>query len=220
MSEFQQKGYDILQTEENEDALDRKSEAVANFIFPALSPDKKSIIGTSGNEGIELLKSQIKLYSDQLNQRIAKDIIKNEKETGLIELTHDNSTITGKILKEKYLKIFSTKFFKALHKLNKLVWGKKGPKTAFIYSNLVKVGIDIFEQIFAEHVLKWLKVNDHEKLDIACSYTLWACNDLDGKKKHKSGTLFKFPHKINLEKLVPVDESLSYKQIRTYKIPK
>jgi len=151
MSEFQQLGYDTLQSEENEDALDRKSEAVANFIFPCLSPDKKSIIGSSGNEGLDLIKNQIKLYSEQLNNKIAKDLIKNEKETNLIELTSDNATITGKILKQKYLKIFSTKFYKALKKINRLVWGKKGSKTAFIYSNLVKVGIDIFEQILIQN---------------------------------------------------------------------
>ena len=45
----------------------------------------------------------------------------------------------------------STKFYKTLKKLNRLVWGKKGPKTAFIYSNLVKVGIDIFEQILIQN---------------------------------------------------------------------
>ena len=212
MSEFQQKGYDILQTEENEDALDRKSEAVANFIFPALSPDKKSIIGTSGNEGIELLKSQIKLYSDQLNQRIAKDIIKNEKETGLIELTHDNSTITGKILKEKYLKIFSTKFFKALHKLNKLVWGKKGPKTAFIYSNLVKVGIDIFEQILLQN--GYLLFEEDKNLyqitpDTRCYY----CGKIfseHGEIKKESGK----------EKINQSSDSSDYKEYEKHKATK
>ena len=61
------------------------------------------------------------------------------------------NAITGKFLKSPYLKIFSTKFYKALKKLNRLVCGKKGPKTAFIYSNLVKVGIDIFEQILIQN---------------------------------------------------------------------
>ena len=36
---------------------------------------------------------------------------------------------------------------KALKKINKLVVGKKGPRTAFVYSNLVRVGIEIFQEI-------------------------------------------------------------------------
>ena len=36
---------------------------------------------------------------------------------------------------------------KAFKKLSRLVIGKKGPKTAFIYTNLVKSGIEIFKEI-------------------------------------------------------------------------
>jgi len=212
MSEFQQKGYDILQLEENEDALDRKSEAVANFIFPVLSPDKKSIIGTSGNEGLELVKSQLRLYSDQLNQKIAKELINNEKETGLIELTHDNSSVTGKFLKEKYLKIFSTKFYKALHKLNKLIWGKKGPKTAFIYSNLVKVGIDIFEQILIQN--GYLPFEEDKNLyqitpETRCYYCgkIFSEHDNQESKPNKES-------KSNKES----SESSDYKEYKTHKL--
>lgn len=215
MSEFQQKGYDTLQSEENEDALDRKSEAVANFIFPALSPDKKSIIGTSGNEGLELLKSQIKLYSEQLNQKIAKDIIKNEKETGIIELTHDNTTVTGKFLKEKYLHIFSTKFAKALHKLNKLVWGKKGAKTAFIYSNLVKVGIDIFEQILLQN--GYLLFEEDKNLyqitpDTRCYYC--------GKTFENHGLVKEETNKVKEETNKNSSESSDYKEYEKHKTTK
>ena len=92
-----------------------------------------------------------KIRESWLNQLIAKEIFKNDKETDLIYLTPDGNSITGKILKLPYLKIFSTKFYKALKKLNRLYWGKKGPKTAFIYSNLVTVGINIFEQILLQN---------------------------------------------------------------------
>ena len=88
---------------------------------------------------------------NELNKKLSEFIFKNDKESSLIYLTPDNNGITGKFLKSPYLKLFSTKFYKALKKLNRLVWGKKGPKTAFIYSNLVKVGIDIFEQILIQN---------------------------------------------------------------------
>jgi superfamily II DNA or RNA helicase len=151
MNKFQQKLYDDTAQEMAEDALDRKAEAIANFVFPALSNDKKSLIGVAGNDGISILKSQLKSYPEQLNQLLAKEIFKNEKETDLIYLTPDGNSITGKILKTPHLKTFSTKFHKTLKKLNRLYWGKKGPKTAFIYSNLVTVGINVFEQILLQN---------------------------------------------------------------------
>lgn len=63
-----------------------------------------------------------------------------------------------------------------------------------------------FEQIFAEHALNWLSSKDQEKLDIAAQYAIWACLDPDGIKKHQSGTLFKFPHKLDFDCLIPVEK--------------
>jgi len=151
MSAFQQSLYDKTKIEAEEDALDRKAAAVANFVFPCLSSDKKTLEIVSGNEGILLLKNQLKSFPDLLNKKIAIDLIKNEKETDLIGLTSDGQTVTGRILKKEYLKMFSTKFYKALKKINRLTCHKKGAKTAFIYSNLVKVGIDIFAQVLLQN---------------------------------------------------------------------
>ena len=150
MSKFQRALYDKTKIE-SEDALDRKAEAVANFVFPCLTPDKKELTGCSGNEGLLLIKNQLKLYGDILNKKIGIEIFNSDKETDLIQLTPDGSSVTGKILKSPYLKTFSTKFYKALKKINRLVCGKKGAKTAFVYSNLVKVGIDMFEQILLQN---------------------------------------------------------------------
>ena len=151
MLDFQQKIYDRTIIESEDDALDRKSEAVANFVFPCLSADKKSLIGCAGNEGLNLIKNQLKISPEQINKLIASDILKNDKETDLISLTADGNCITGKILKYNNLKSFSTKFYRALKKINRLNCFKKGAKTAFIYSNLVRVGIDIFEQILLQN---------------------------------------------------------------------
>jgi hypothetical protein len=153
MEPFQKKIYDntVFSDDENEDALDRKAEAVANFVFPCISSDKKSIVGCSGNEGINLLKSQLKLSTPQINKLIASDILKIPEADDLIALTSDGSTITGKIMHYSNLKHFSTKFHRALKKINRLTCFKKGAKTAFIYSNLVKVGIDIFEQVLLQN---------------------------------------------------------------------
>src|SRR5207244_1397528 len=45
----------------------------------------------------------------------------------------------------------SIKFYKALKKIGRLVWGKKGPRVSFVYSNLVKVGIELFQQVLLQN---------------------------------------------------------------------
>lgn len=141
-----------------DDTLDRRSEAVANFAFPGLSTDHKDIKGYYGREGINVLKNQLKTHYEQLNKKIITDILKPElgKESvsdvgDVIYLSENQKTISGAILKFENLKHFSIKFYKALKKINRLVWGKKGASTAFIYSNLVKVGIELFQEILLQN---------------------------------------------------------------------
>ena len=150
MNDFQKKIYELALAETN-DSLDRRSEAVSNFAFPGLTSNKKNVTGYYGREGIDILKNQIKSNYELLNKKIANDILDNVEDSDLIYLSQDGKKISGKIFNEKYLKNFSTKFYKCLRKINRLVWGKKGPKTAFVYSNLVKVGIDLFQEILLQN---------------------------------------------------------------------
>lgn len=145
MLPFQQKVYDII-TQNVDDTLDRRSGAVANFVFPGLSQDnKKELVGYFSKDGINIVQKQLKLYGDQINKKL-KELLKSNDDD-LIHLTDDGKTITGNYLKEQHLQNFSTKFYRALRNVNKLTWGKKGVCTAFVYSNLVKVGIELFQQI-------------------------------------------------------------------------
>jgi hypothetical protein len=144
--------YEAIQ--DKDDTLDRRSEAVANFAFPGLSDDKKSLAGYFGRAGIVTIRNQLKSYYEQLNKKIATDILKDadiESDMDLMYLSEGNKTITGSILKLKYLKYFSIKFYHALKKLSRLIWGKKGARTAFVYSNLVKVGIELFEEVLIQN---------------------------------------------------------------------
>lgn len=150
MMDFQRRVYEIA-IQNTDDALDRKSEAVANFVFPGFTQDRQHIAGYYGREGLNLIKNQLKIAGDQLNKKISKDMFGKPDENDLIYMTQDNKTITGKILKLPYLKFFSIKFYKSLKKLSRLYWGKKGPRTAFIYSNLVKVGIDLYQEILLQN---------------------------------------------------------------------
>jgi hypothetical protein len=137
--------------DDKRDVLDRKSESICNFVFPGLSENKKELVGYYGREGISILKNQLKENSSALNKKISEMIYGHTNELDMITLTNDGRTLTGKIFKEENLKNFSTKFHKALTNLQKLVFGEKGPKTAFIYSNLVKVGIEMFQEVLLQN---------------------------------------------------------------------
>lgn len=148
---FQLKTYEIV-VETQEDSLDRSSEAVANFVFPGLPRDKnnKNIEGYYGIDGINELRNQLKNNAEAVCNRIASTILAeyNIKNTSsLIYLAENNKIIGGDIFNEKYLKHFSIKFYTALQKINENVYGKRGSGLIFVYSNLVKVGIEVFQEI-------------------------------------------------------------------------
>lgn len=151
MLKFQLETY-LNAVKDMDDALDKRSEAVANFVFPGLSEDRKKISGYYGRVGISILRNQLKTNYDLINKKIGNDIIeKKTDDSDFMYLAENGKTITGKILKLEHLKYFSIKFYTVLKKLQKLIQGVKGPGTAFIYSNLVKVGIDLFQEILIQN---------------------------------------------------------------------
>lgn len=153
MLPFQRTTYDNAR-EEEDDSLDRKSEAVANFAIPGLSENKKSIVGLYGRHGLNVVRNQLKTYYDTINKKIATDILKDEDletDSDLLYLSESGKTVTGSILKLNNLKHFSIKFYRALKKINRLFYGKKGARTAFVYSNLVKVGIELFTEVLLQN---------------------------------------------------------------------
>lgn len=151
MMKFQKETYIKAVNENKEDTLDRKSEAVANFVFPGLSSDRKELVGYYAGEGMNFVKNQLKVNGEQINKKLSQQLFGNDSEKELIYVTQDGRSISGKILKIPYLKYFSIKFYRAVKKLSRLVWGKKGASTAFVYSNLVKVGIALFHEILLQN---------------------------------------------------------------------
>lgn len=184
MLSFQTTYYDELAIAKN-DSLDRKSEALADFVFPGLSKNKNDgdLIGYFGNDGIDIIKYQLKSYASIISKKIANTILskyKIENPDKLIYLTDNNKQISGDIFHEDYLKYFSIKFYTALKNINENVYGKKGPGLIFVYSNLVKVGIELFQEV--------LKSNGYlEYQDSLSSYSIksdtrcYFCDILYGK---------------------------------------
>lgn len=64
-----------------------------------------------------------------------------------------------------------------------------------------------FEIAFAKTVMGWLEKEEENKslIELAARYTAWALYSEEGKKRHKSGVLFKQPVKTDYENLVAVE---------------
>lgn len=136
-----------------DDALDRRSQAVANFVFPGLNKETSNLDGYYGEEGmqsiINILKINKQVLVSKLNEVLYDNKYKNPNE--LVGYNDHRKIITGKILHIDNLRLFSVKFHTALVNLERLIESDKGCGTSFIYSNLVKVGINLFQEILLEN---------------------------------------------------------------------
>jgi NADPH-dependent glutamate synthase beta subunit-like oxidoreductase/NAD(P)H-flavin reductase len=63
------------------------------------------------------------------------------------------------------------------------------------------------EMSFALHVSRWMEseASHAEHLKVAANYAAWAVLTPEGKARHKSGVLFKTPHKLDPHHLVPAE---------------
>ncbi len=80
-----------------------------------------------------------------------------------------------------------------------------GPGLAAALS--AKFGADVSEHAFATHVQAWLddEAAHGDDLALAQNYAAWATLSAAGRARHGDGILFKIPHKLDLDHLVPVE---------------
>jgi hypothetical protein len=144
MEEFQLIGYNIVK-KEIDDSLERKSTDVAMFVIPIL--ENKELVPTSGIESIKkiinILNTNKKDYLEKLKNKFFNDV---ENINDIIKESGNRNSITGLIFKQPYLKHFSIKFNTCFNNLLQL---KNG--VAFIYSYLVRYGIELFEQVLIQN---------------------------------------------------------------------
>jgi NADPH-dependent glutamate synthase beta subunit-like oxidoreductase/NAD(P)H-flavin reductase len=78
-----------------------------------------------------------------------------------------------------------------------------GPELAAKLEPLL--GDTLTELGFAKKVMEWQKdeAAHADKLDVALQYAAWALQTAAGRKKHRDGLLFKAPHKLDTQHLVP-----------------
>src|SRR6266852_6223965 len=84
-----------------------------------------------------------------------------------------------------------------------------------------KFGDNLTELSFATHVARWIEAEAEHKdaVDLAARYAAWATLSLAGRKKHRRGVLFKVPHRLVMEHLVPV-ESESVDGVTMLRLPR
>ena len=67
------------------------------------------------------------------------------------------------------------------------------------------IGEALTELVFAERVAAWEKAADAESLDLAMRYAAWATLTSAGHAAHPGNTLFRVPHRVDPNHLVPVE---------------
>ena len=69
----------------------------------------------------------------------------------------------------------------------------------------VLFGEPLTELVFANHVTQWQQdeLVNAEALDLALKYAAWAAHTEAGHSRHHAGVLFKSPHKLDFQNLVP-----------------
>jgi NADPH-dependent glutamate synthase beta subunit-like oxidoreductase/NAD(P)H-flavin reductase len=106
---------------------------------------------------------------------------------------------------------------KAMHKYPPAAAGKLDG-AALAQQLETAMGERMSELAFARHVTRWQQdeVTHRSQLDLALQYAAWAAGTAEGRTRHRSGVLFKAPHKLDPMHLVPAttDESRGYVEHR------
>ncbi len=70
-------------------------------------------------------------------------------------------------------------------------------------------GAPFSELAFAQHVLQWQQdeKTHADALELALQYAAWAARTTAGHARHQAGVLFKSPHKLDMQHLVPVQSA-------------
>lgn len=176
MSKFHKQLYDQINSSSSSH-LEKTVNSSVNFALPKLEND--TIIPARGKEGIKQILNELKVNKSHYNIVLQKFLqehtkIKDIPNTNLITFNNEDQ-ITGSFLHENFLHIFSIKFAQCLKNINELVVNLKGVKTAFIYSNLVLFGINLFKQVLLQNGYMEFKENTQKTLEyipdhIRCYY--------------------------------------------------
>ena len=189
MKDFQNKTYKLevkdkdVENEKDEDALSKKGSSIANIVLPGLNSNYTELVGLFGNSGLNSLIELLKTKKEVLNKLLNIEFDTNDIE--YLKLNSSENNIEGSMFHLNYLENFSTKYFQAMKLISELVEGIRGSQTAFVYSNSVKTGIEIFEIVLKENgYLEYNKEGSYSITDNTVCYCGTTHNKHD-KHKHR-----------------------------------
>jgi hypothetical protein len=214
MKDFQLNAYKTIIKKYKEDALEKISGSISNFAIPLLVDGE--LIAIHGNEGFFKLLKQLETQHTAVCNGINKKIFKGKYPfpQQLIRMNNAKNTISGDILLEKNLENFSTKMYYALKEILSLVDGKKGGGTAFVYSNLRTIGIDIFDEILIMNGFLYYKEDGQYNItdttiDYQYGLTFSEFKKKFGKEKFYPATFVKFTGADDDQELDEPDEKIN-----------
>jgi len=183
MMPFQMEAYEsVIQLEDN---LDRKSEAVANFVFPGIKKGTKDVLEPFyGINGMNEVRNQLKTNQTNLCNLIAQKILTGVKNPEQLMYLKDGKYISGSIFNEQYLKYFSIKFYEALIEINNRIPGKKGQSKIFVFSNLVRVGIALFREVLLMN--GYLEYEPNAMYQLSKDTRCYMCDVKHGNHEHEN----------------------------------
>lgn len=187
MESFQLQAYNSV-SQSSVDSLGKRSEAIANFAIPGFAKDKSNtIVAYSGISGIFEVTNQVKSKGKALCERIAATILSQydiENVHRLLILEEGGHTLSGDIFQERYLNVFSSKFYRTLININQMYTGEggRGHGLIFIYSNLVRAGIELFRQVMLNN--DYLEYDDKREYNLTDTTRCYFCNVRYGQHNH------------------------------------
>ena len=142
--------------------------AASNIVLPDINK-KNKLVPRFGNAGIDKLKLSLKKSTEQVMHQLKK--YNRTKDKNFMYL-NDINRISGSIFRIENLQNFSTKYYEAIHNINKNIVNVNEPGTSFVYSRFIGVGIHIFEEILNQNgYIDYFKKNETSNLDnVRCFY--------------------------------------------------
>jgi len=214
MKDFQYNAYTEITKKFEEDALERNSGSISNFALPIY--ENSTLSATYGNDGFNKLLKQLDTHHIQLCNAINKKIFngKYKNPNQLIRLNQSKTGFTGDILLKDNLIYFSSKMYECFKNVSELVDGKRGASLGFIYCNLVKVGIDLFEEVLLMNGYLTFKENGEydiqdNTIDYQYGLTYVEYKKKYGKEKFYPAVYIKFTGTDDDEELDEPDEKVN-----------
>jgi hypothetical protein len=144
MRSLQRRAYDAAVAAvgtDNAKSLDgmARLQALSNFAVPLLADDGTTVTAASSHAAVAQFRSQYRQQAAKYRSAVGAALgLRNP----VVEVTATHRTVGGDLLRLPALRALSCKYAALLEHLLAM-----GPGTAFIYSNLVEMGIQVLEEV-------------------------------------------------------------------------